>query len=186
MDDCRGIDYYLPEVITSEKDFMSLLLNHTNPYSGKSYRNDPGVVTLEFNNENSLSTIWNGTKILDTYSKSPTLSLKYIKPLNDLWITWLQNKYSLINTLSTAWGTSFLSFTEVTVPLYTNLSSMSKQQFKDWVEFMAYTEKVYNDDMYNYLRNIIGATPLIYGTQSTYDRIWSRATSDASDIHTYW
>jgi hypothetical protein len=62
---------------------------------------------------------------------------------------------------------------------------MSKQQYKDWIEFIGFVETTYKNDMRSYLKSSLGVTSLVYATQSTYDRVWTRSMDDASDIHTY-
>lgn len=40
-----------PEAIKAQQKYISQLVNHKNPYNGKSYKNDPFIVGFEINNE---------------------------------------------------------------------------------------------------------------------------------------
>ncbi len=185
LNGCRGVNYYVPELVQLQKDFSAQLLNHTNPYTGKAYKDDSGVVALEITNENSLSIVWvQGT--LDQYVNSGILYNKYAKPLEGQWETWLQNKYVATSTLATSWSKDISSFENVTIPLYSNKALMSKNEYKDWYAFMANTQKNYLEDMHAYLKNSLGVKSLVYGTQTNYDQPWSRTSMDISDTHAYW
>ncbi|NUP98660.1 MAG: hypothetical protein HUU35_02270, partial [Armatimonadetes bacterium] len=45
-----------PKLIEVQKEFSRKLLEHVNPYTKKAYKDDPGIVLMEFANENDLMT----------------------------------------------------------------------------------------------------------------------------------
>jgi len=182
---CEGLDNYLPALIQSQKNFASSLLNHVNPYTGKAYKNDPGVVAIEINNENSLSHRWaNGT--IDKYLTDPVLFPKYGAPLETLWRNWAQAKYGSAAAAASAWGTSLASFANLKAPQKASQASMSARLFSDWAQFTGETEGAYMKDMHDYLKDTVGVTSLVMGTQSHYTPMYARDGSDMSDYHSYW
>ncbi len=187
LNNCRGVNRYLPGIIAEEKDYYSRLLNHVNPYTGRAYKSDPGIAVMEYDNENSMSIVWaQGT--FDTYASDPTLYPKYGKPLEDSWHTWLQTKYATTTALAAAWGTSISSFASVKMLRISDVAAanVARKQFQDWVEFMNSIEIAFKSDIKNYLRNTLGVRAIIYGTQNNYDGLLTRATDEASDVHQYF
>jgi hypothetical protein len=149
---CEGLDNYLPTLIQSQKTFAATFLNHVNPYTGKAYKSDPGVLAIEINNENSLSHRWaNGT--IDTYLTDPAMYPKYGAPLEAKWRAWAQAKYGTSSAAGQAWGQALASFDGLKAPLKVNRSTLQTQLYKDWAQFTAETESAYHKDMYSYLKD---------------------------------
>ncbi len=91
----KGVNYYDEKLIAASKDFASQILTHVNPYTQRSYADEPGVCTVEITNENSLLGMW-----LDgSFSK---ISNHYQEPLQEKWNDWLKVKYNE-DTLRAAW-----------------------------------------------------------------------------------
>ncbi|HVF10386.1 MAG TPA: hypothetical protein VNA16_06270, partial [Abditibacteriaceae bacterium] len=91
----KGISYYDEHLITLQQEFARTLLTHVNPYTGRAYKDEPGVCAVEVANENSLLALW-----LDgTLTKVPPA---YLEPLRARWNAWLGAKYSDA-TLHEAW-----------------------------------------------------------------------------------
>jgi hypothetical protein len=182
---CEGLDNYLPSLIQSQKTMAAAFLNHVNPYTGRAYKNDPGVVAIEINNENSLSHRWsNGT--MDTYLTDATLAPKYGAPLETMWRNWVQAKYGTAAAAAAAWGTAVVALPDLKAPLKANRAAMSTKLFADWGQFTGETEGSYAKDMRDYLKNTLGVTALVFGTQSHYSTLYGRESSDISDFHSYW
>jgi hypothetical protein len=72
------------------------LLNHTNPYTGKKYAEDPALCYVEMQNEDDVFW-WNAGGAV---KKCPT----YQKALEGRFADWLQQKYSSQDALAQAWG----------------------------------------------------------------------------------
>ena len=91
----KGVNYYDAKLIAAQKDFSRQILTHVNPYTKRSYADEPGVCSVEFTNENSLLGMW-----LDgSFSKIPA---RYQKPLRARWNAWLKTKYNE-RSLRAAW-----------------------------------------------------------------------------------
>jgi hypothetical protein len=103
----KGINYYEPRLRVLQDDFSRLILTHVNPYTGRSYANEPGVCAVEVANENSLLGMWLDG---DLASVGP----EHLQVLGERWNAWLRGRYSEVS-LRRAW-------TEINEPLQpTNL-----------------------------------------------------------------
>lgn len=76
------------------------LLTHTNPYTGMTYAEDPGIMLLEFCNEES-SLFFGTLKQLQTV---PTLK----KRTGEMFTTWLLNRYGSKQAVLDRWGPDML------------------------------------------------------------------------------
>jgi len=94
----KGIDYYNEQLINLQKDFTRKLLTHQNPYTGRTYTDEPGVCAVEVTNEDSLVGMW-----LD--GKLNQLPNEVTQELADKWNTWLKAHYDE-DSLQTAWHES--------------------------------------------------------------------------------
>jgi hypothetical protein len=91
----KGVNYYDEKLIGAGEEFARKLLTHVNPYTGRSYADEPGVGAMEITNENSLLGMW-----LDgSFSKIPEF---YQEPLREKWNDWLKQKYDE-TSLRAAW-----------------------------------------------------------------------------------
>jgi len=96
----KRVDEFDPQMIAVDKEYFHDLLSHVNPYTGKSYATDPGLLNVEINNENSL---------MGLYGETPGADLTgwpdpYGKELADLWNSWLVKKYGTTEKLLAAWN----------------------------------------------------------------------------------
>lgn len=185
VEQCQGLDAYLPALIQSQKDFASTFLNHVNLYTGRAYKNDPGVLAIEMNNENSLLHRWASGSI-DTYLTDPVLFPKYGAPLEALWRTWAQKKYGTASAAATAWSMPLASFSALKGQLVGNSAAMSTQLYRDWWQFITEIDDAYAKEMNAYLKNTVGVTSLVISTQAHYTAMTAREGSDIADFHSYF
>ncbi|MEO6907028.1 MAG: carbohydrate binding domain-containing protein, partial [Abditibacteriaceae bacterium] len=94
----KGVDYYSDQLIKLQKEFARQLLEHKNPYTGRTYADEPGVCAVEVTNEDSLVGMW-----LD--GKLNQLLTNVTQDLNNKWNTWLKKHYDE-DSLSAAWHES--------------------------------------------------------------------------------
>jgi hypothetical protein len=91
----KGVNYYDEKLMQAQEEFARQILTHVNPYTGRSYADEPGVGAIEITNENSLLGMW-----LDgSFSK---ITEFYQAPLREKWNDWLKKKYDE-TTLRAAW-----------------------------------------------------------------------------------
>jgi hypothetical protein len=94
----KGVDYYDPRLIVLQKEFARELLEHQNPYTGRTYASEPGVCAVEVTNEDSLLGLWlNGS-----LNQLPS---RVTQELTDKWNQWLKTQYNE-DTLDAAWHES--------------------------------------------------------------------------------
>ena len=82
----KGIAYLDPQLASANREFARLILSHVNPYTGRAYKDEPGVCAVEVDNENSLLSLWLEGKL---QSLPPAPAAKLL----DRWNGWLRAKY---------------------------------------------------------------------------------------------
>ena len=93
----KRVDYFEPRMIELQKEFARALLAHRNPYTGRAYANDPGVLCVEVTNEDSARWFDDGAGLL-------ALPQPFSNQLQARWNGWLKRKYLSGSNLRTAWS----------------------------------------------------------------------------------
>ena len=101
----KGVDNFDRKMIEYQKKYAKDLLTHVNPYTGKSYADDPGVAVVEINNENSVVASWSWGQLDD-------LPEPYCDEFRALWNKWLLKKYGSTANLRKAWDCKSIPFGE--------------------------------------------------------------------------
>ena len=84
-----------PKIVAAWKRSVKSLLNHKNPYTGKTYGEDPAMVTIEIINENGPFWDW-------SFKVTPSI----LKWYDEEWNKWLLKKYKTRDALDAAWTDS--------------------------------------------------------------------------------
>ncbi len=94
----KQIDRFSPRWIELQKEYATQLLAHVNPYTGMRLADDPALITVEINNENSILKEGPGfhQRIPDSYRRE----------LQRLWNDWLAKRYADDAALREAWSRS--------------------------------------------------------------------------------
>jgi hypothetical protein len=92
----KGLSFFDPLMIASEKAYAKALLARVNPYTKLAYTDDPCVAMIEINNENALFNNYHGG-MLDHLSEA------YAGELRKQWNAWLAKKYARTEALKKAW-----------------------------------------------------------------------------------
>jgi hypothetical protein len=97
-------------LITLQKNYARQTLAHVNPYTGLSYADDPGMMSVELTNENSLFNGWFGWQTDYLFADNPDgIGEYYSRELDSLFNDWLTEKYIEDSSLIEAWaGDSFM------------------------------------------------------------------------------
>jgi len=101
----KGLDIFYPPMIQLQKDYTKALLGHYNPYTKKTYANEPAIALIEINNEDSLVYEWSNGTILN--KATPNI---YKNELKKQWNNWLKTKYNV--GLKEAWKDDVQPFGE--------------------------------------------------------------------------
>lgn len=91
----KALDNFYPAHIAHQKEYARALLTHRNPYTGMTYAEDPAIVVVETNNENSL-----------TRPKPAELAAMpdpWRAELRRQWNAWLKARYGDTEALKKAW-----------------------------------------------------------------------------------
>lgn len=99
----KGMAALDERIAAQNRDFARFLLLHVNPYSGRAYRDEPGVCALEVDNESSALALW-----LDGTLNA--LPQPYAENLRVSWNDWLTRRYFSEASFRRAW-------TEIDAPL---------------------------------------------------------------------
>jgi len=103
-----------PRLITLQKNYARQTLAHVNPYTCLSYADDPGMMSVELTNENSLFNGWFGWQTDYLFADNPDgIGEYYSGELDTLFNDWLAEKYKLDSCLKQAWAGDLFTGTEL-------------------------------------------------------------------------
>jgi len=194
-------------LVELQKEYARQVLTHHNPYTGRQYRDEPGVALLELTNENSLFAGWL-TGALDRQGESSgrpqdpwrgPIPPFYRAELDDLWNRWLLGRYGNRLALQVLWapggreerglepGEDPARGTVRRIP-WTERRRYSAARVADLARFYANLEISYFREMLDYLHAEIGVRVPIAGTNNYYGlpSIYAQSTADIMDTHGYW
>jgi hypothetical protein len=89
--------FFFEPALKTQKDYARALLGHRNPYTGRTYAEDPGVAFVEINNENGLLHAWLGGQV-------DRLPAVFLRTLQGRWNDWLRQRYASADRLRQAWA----------------------------------------------------------------------------------
>ena len=178
----KGTSLFDSRLIELQKEYARQLLTHRNPYTGRSYNDDPGVAIVEVNNEDAIN--------VGFRAPSPF----YASELSHLYNQWLalHRSPAQISELRT-----LASVTDPAAPVPLLLShsqeaSAPPQRFLTEAAFFNDLQSNYFDDMRTYLRQSLHVRSLIIATadhshsNSGYPILMATSDNDIIDGHTYW
>ena len=91
----KGLDNFFPKFIQMQRDYARMLLTHRNPYTKTTYANEPAVLCVELNNENSIL-----TKRRNVLCALPE---PYGPELTRQWRAWIRKRYGNTKALRAKW-----------------------------------------------------------------------------------
>ncbi|MGB8353321.1 MAG: hypothetical protein WCD79_05500, partial [Chthoniobacteraceae bacterium] len=98
----KRVDEFDPQMISVDQEYFHDLMTHVNPYTKLRYADDPGFLSVEINNENSLMNLFGDTP----GNHLAGLPEPYHGTLQKLWNAWLLRKYMSTEKLADAWRTA--------------------------------------------------------------------------------
>src|SRR5262249_22006429 len=100
----QGVSHWNPRMIELQRDYARQLVTHRNPYTGKTYAEDPGVLCFEIANEDSLfGSFLNDGGLNYVREIAGSLPERYSRELDGLWNDWLLERYRSRDALADAW-----------------------------------------------------------------------------------
>jgi hypothetical protein len=92
----KGLSFFDPRIIASEKAYAKALLARVNPYTGLAYTDDPCLAVIEINNENAL---------FNNYQEGALdrLAEPYAGEFRQQWNAWLAKTYVSTEAMRQAW-----------------------------------------------------------------------------------
>ena len=95
--DRHTVGMFFAPMIQLQKRYARELLGHRNPYTKRTYAEDPAVAFVEINNENGILLHWLGGE-LDKLPKP------FAEDLARQWNAWLKKRYAGTGKVQTAWS----------------------------------------------------------------------------------
>ncbi len=178
----KGTSLFDRRLIELQKEYAKQLLTHRNPYTGKSYTEDPAVALIEINNEDALNI---GFRLASQF---------YTKELTALYNQWLSEHRTSVQ-IATLRADAGARDADAPVPLMFwkgEAASAQPERFEAEAAFYNDIQRRYFDQMQKYLRQTLGARTLIIDTAdhshsgSGYPILMATSDSDVIDGHTYW
>jgi hypothetical protein len=176
----KGISLYDKTMIDLQKDYARQLLTHVNPYTKRSYADDPAVAIVEINNENA---IWLGF---------PVPSPFYANELDAIYNAWLAKNATASEMWSLRKETSKQGSEPIPLLAGPEVGEAPKDRFDVESRFFLWLESGYFSYMRDYLRKDLGVRCLILATadhshhNTGYPLLLATSSFDAVDGHDYW
>ncbi len=99
--DTYGLITISPQLWEIRTKVVSALLNHKNPYTGLRYADDPALIAVEFQNEDSVF-FWN--PLGELANPTPKKWKRHAQMLRRQFAAWVKAKYRSDDALRKAWG----------------------------------------------------------------------------------
>ncbi|MEM2487705.1 MAG: hypothetical protein QXR44_03830 [Thermoproteota archaeon] len=183
--DQQVLGFFMEEVEGLEKEYAKQLLTHFNPYTGKTYAEEPAVAFIEIVNEQGLIHSWLGGVI----DKLPEV---FKSRLRSKWNYYLLLKYGSTDGLKSAWGSlrEGESLERGTVEIVSSQDWVGRRKTyadSDWLEFLYRLEEDFFIRMRDFIREELGSKALVIGTiSSSCSPASVMSKMDIVDTHAYW
>ncbi len=196
-----GFDNFVQPYQQGQWEWLESLLQHTNPYTGMAYVDDPALAIVEVQNEDCLFWHWPLNNLAnDTYPDHALL-------LRRMWFEWLGNLYADDTELAAAWGDGMRSNDSVEtfhsdMKLYgawemeadgpSSNKSTEKARMGDFIRFLAETQRDHYQQRFQHLRNLGYQGVLVTtawksgGPAAAAANLWADDAGDAIDRHAYF
>ncbi len=179
----RAAYFFGPGLLARQKRIIELMLTHRNPYTKRTYAEDPAFAVIELINESSFF----GSGETGEKSSMPKF---YTDLLNRMFVQWVKEKYPTKEGLVAAWGTldadeDYAGGKLKQIALKIS-AKYSAARLKDMTLFYIWVEDTYYKSMIAFIRGL-GFKGLINGTNNWYGLppVKSQLACDYMDIHGY-
>jgi hypothetical protein len=176
----KGISLYDKTLIELQKEYARQLLTHVNPYTRRSYANDPAMAIVEINNENA---VWVGFRGPSEF---------YDRELDAIYNMWLAKNATASETWALRRETGVQGDDPIPLLDGPDVGVAPRDRFDIESRFYLWLESGYFSYMREYLLHDLGVRCLILATadhshRSTgYPLLLATSSFDAVDGHDYW
>ena len=201
-----GYVNFMPQLQSAEWAWLEPLLEHTNPYTGFRYADDPALAILEVHNEDSV--FWHyPLNALESGRDGSRAIPRHQAELRRLWSVWLRGRYASDAALLAAWGPpgqgsrSGDSLGNPGMPIYgawemaadgPSRNNAEKQRLGDFIRFLAETQRAYFARRGQEVRGVGFAGVTVStawqagGPAATLANVWTDDALDMIDRHRYF
>ena len=176
----KGISLFDRRLIELQKEYARQLLTHVNPYTGRSYADDPAVAIVEINNENA---IWLGF---------PMPSPFYARELDAIYNGWLRKNATASEMWALRRETGIQTSDPIPLLAGPEVGAAPKDRFGVESRFYLWLESGYFSYMRGFLQKDLGIRCLILSTadhshhNTGYPLLLATSSFAAVDGHDYW
>lgn len=179
--------------------WLAQVLQHKNPYTGLRYVDDPALIDVEMQNEDSIF-FWNPLGgLADAKTKWP----QHAKLLRQRFAAWVKAKYKTDDALKAAWGAlrngDSVSATELALMSPWELDGPGPRgpfagetrRAGDFIQCLAEMQRGFYEDCYKVIRGvgfkgvIITTAWQVGGAASDVANTWTDSVGDMIDRHNY-
>ncbi|MBI5768494.1 MAG: cellulase family glycosylhydrolase [Verrucomicrobia bacterium] len=193
----KSVTYFDERILALQRDYARQLLTHRNPYTGRTYADEPAVALVEFVNENSLIEAWFGARLEGKGTqKNPgtwaDLPPSYAADLTAKFNTWLARHASAADLA--AWRTQAGVAAAAPLPRLTSkeIAKADRARFHAEARFYLEVERDFFTGMAKFLRDELHVHALFAGnsdhghSRTGYPQLSGTSLLDVVDSHTYW
>lgn len=193
-----GLVTVFPALQDLEWAVLEPLLNHTNPYTGLSYTDDPALAVLEIRNEDSIFFHNPLNPLADgTYSA-------HAAALQGDWADWLAENYEDDTALATAWGDGMRAGDSLENPSMSiygawemaadgpTMNPIEVERMGDWIAFLAerqrdgYERRIERARSVGFDGVMVSTAWWAGGPAAALANLWTDDAADAIDRHGYY
>lgn len=193
----KSVTYFDERILALQRDYARQLLTHRNPYTGRTYADEPAVALVEFVNENSLIEAWFGAR-LDGKGTKPNpgtwadIPPSYAADLTAKFNTWLARHASAAELA--AWRTQAGVAADAPLPRLTSkeIAQADRARFHAEARFYLEVERDFFTGLAKFLRDELHVRALFAGnsdhghSRTGYPQLSGTTLLDVVDSHTYW
>ena len=197
-----GVVTIMQELQDAEWQWERALLEHVNPYTGLAYKDDPALAIVEVHNEDSI--FWHAP-LNDLASYNNGKLDWHAAILGEMWMNWVNDRYSSDRNLTTAWGSGKRSDDSVDNPRMKMYAAWEmevdgprlnknteKKRMGDFIRFLAELQRDYYERRQQRLREMgykavtVTTAWKAGGPAASAANLWTDDAMDAIDRHNYF
>lgn len=98
----KSLNYLYPAAANVNRIVARNILDHVNPYTGRAYKNEPGIAVLEMAHEGGLMSLYR-INYTEYRAGEYGFSWRHSRRLDTLWVDYLKRRYGTTAALRSAW-----------------------------------------------------------------------------------